>query len=58
MNQQQTDKRWQDLELHIHQMVGRFLKGDVPAIEHKPRHVALLQMPAEDSRKESAKAAS
>jgi len=58
MNQQQADRKWQELESRIHQMVGGFLKSDVLAIEHKPRHIALLQMPQAYSQKEDVNALS
>lgn len=56
MNQQQADQKWRELELRIHQMVGGFLKNDVLAIEHKPLHIALLQMPREYSQREDVNA--
>lgn len=55
MNQELVDQQWQELESSIHKMVEWFLINDVPAIEHKPVHVALLQMPADYKNEESEK---
>lgn len=46
MNQEAIDQGWQQMQTRINQLVGRFLKEDYPIIEYKPRHVALLPMPA------------
>ncbi len=52
MNQEKLDQEWQQMESRIHRLVGRFLQNDVPAIEHKPRHLALLQLPQENKNEE------
>jgi hypothetical protein len=46
MNQETKHQNWQQLEDYLYQLVGRFLKEDYPSIEYKPRHIALLPMPA------------
>ena len=45
MNQQATEKGWQQLQFRIDKLVGHFLKEEFPAIEHKTRIAGLLQLP-------------
>lgn len=45
MNQQATEKGWQQLQFRIDKLVGHFLKEEFPAIEHKTRITGLLQLP-------------
>jgi hypothetical protein len=47
MNQEKMDQGWHELESHINQLVGKFLRNDFPAIEHKPSYLALLQLPSD-----------
>ncbi len=47
MNQQTAEQEWRHLSLRITGMLDRFLKEDIPAIEHKPNVTALLQAPPE-----------
>ena len=44
MNAKKEDQRWQQLEIRINKMVHQFMRRDLPAIEHKPRHFALLEL--------------
>lgn len=45
MSQKNEEQKWHELEERINKMINHFMKNDVPAIEHKPRHFALLQSP-------------
>ncbi len=45
MNQENIEKGWQNLESRIDNLFGKYLRNDIPAIEHKPTHLALLQLP-------------
>lgn len=47
MNQQTSEQEWQSLKLRITGMLDRFLKVDIPAIEHKSNVTALLPAPSE-----------
>ena len=47
MNQQTSEQEWNQLKLRINGLVDRFLKDDLPAIEHKSNVTALLQAPPE-----------
>jgi hypothetical protein len=48
MNQQKSEQEWNQLRLRINGLFDRFLKEDVPAIEHKSNVTALLQAPMEN----------
>lgn len=52
MNQEKVDQGWQRLESHINKLVGRFLRNDYPAIEHKPCYLPLLLLPPEFKKEE------
>jgi hypothetical protein len=52
MNQGEMDQEWQRLESRIDKFVGKFLRNDFPAIEHKPRNFALLPLPQEHQNEE------
>ena len=52
MNQERMDQGWQELQSRIDKLVGQFLQNDVPAIEHKPPYLALLQLPQEHKNEE------
>lgn len=45
MDQERIDQGWKRLESRIDKFVGKYLKNDYPAIEHKPGYLALLQLP-------------
>lgn len=45
MNQENIEQGWQKLESRIDNLFGKYLRNDIPAIEHKPTHLALLQLP-------------
>ena len=48
MNQQTSDKGWQQLQTHIEGFFGRALRNDLQRIEYKPRFMTqLLGMPSE-----------
>ncbi|HPL98259.1 MAG TPA: hypothetical protein PKY71_12010 [Smithellaceae bacterium] len=51
MNPKKEEQKWHELELRINKMINHFMKIDVPAIEHKPRHFALLQAPQANENK-------
>jgi len=52
MNQTKMDHEWQELEMRINKFVHQYLKNEVPAIEYKPRNLALLQLSQEQQNKE------
>ncbi|MGB5218347.1 MAG: hypothetical protein WBN66_08610 [Smithella sp.] len=45
MNKGRNEREWQELQSRINKFVGRFLKNDIPAIEHKTSVSALLPSP-------------
>ncbi len=47
MTQQASDQEWQQLKNHITGLLDRYLKEDIPAIEHKSSVKALLPAPSE-----------
>lgn len=42
MNQQTSDKEWQQLQAHLEGFLGQSLRNDVSRVEYKPRFITLL----------------
>ena len=47
-----TDQDWQKLQVHIDQTFGRYLRGSLDLIEHKPRQAVYLLSASTDDRKD------
>ena len=48
MDQEKTDTDRQRVQLHINQLVSKYLHNNYLAIEHKPGDLVLLQWPREN----------
>jgi hypothetical protein len=52
MNQRKMDEESRQSESRIDKLVSQFLLNNFPAIEHKPRYLALMPLPAVQKNKE------
>ena len=47
MDQQTSDRGWQQLQANIEGFFSQTLTNNVPRVEYKPRFIALLEMTSE-----------
>jgi hypothetical protein len=50
MDQTKSNPDWLQSEQHQDKLTGYFLRDDLPAIEHKPRYLALMELPAQKNK--------